>query len=253
MANQSCPRCGTEALPEYKFCLKCGAPLSGGDADASGGSATSKARLILIKGEGGDTASYTLGGREHICGRTNGIVLFPDDETVSPQHSNFFYQEGRLYLKDMGSLNGTYFRVTEPIFLREGDMFITGEEVLIFHDGLGNVPQEKDKEGTTFFGTPTGGSYFILQQILSGGKPGAVYNARKTTVTIGRESCDFSFPDDRFMSHRHATVEYKGDKVVLSDAGSRNGTFFRLRPGEEKALQDGDFLFIGRQLLRVSL
>ncbi|MBM4373364.1 MAG: zinc-ribbon domain-containing protein, partial [Deltaproteobacteria bacterium] len=62
MANLSCARCGTEALPEYKFCLKCGAPLAGA-GDAGAGAAATKARLILIKGEGGDTASYTLGGR----------------------------------------------------------------------------------------------------------------------------------------------------------------------------------------------
>ena len=48
MANQTCPRCGTEALPEYKFCLKCGAPLTGGEGDPAGTHAASKARLILI-------------------------------------------------------------------------------------------------------------------------------------------------------------------------------------------------------------
>lgn len=251
---KKCPRCGTEALPEYKFCLKCGSPLpeSGSKADMVPISQRKKAKLILVKGEGGETASYSLGGREHFCGRQKGIVLFPDDDTVSPLHTNFFYRDDLLLVRDMGSVNGTYIRVKGERLLQEGDFFICGEEIFVFHEGYGVMPDVKDPSGTLFHGTPSPSSYLIIQQMLAGGKPGAVMNSHKKKVTIGREGCDFSFPDDRFMSHHHASLENRDGPVYLVDAGSRNGSFFRLRPDEEYELQDGDFLFVGRQLLKVT-
>jgi pSer/pThr/pTyr-binding forkhead associated (FHA) protein len=250
---KKCQRCGTEALPEYKFCLKCGGPLpaSGSESAMPAASERKKGKLVLIKGEGGETASYGLGGSEHFCGRQKGVVLFPDDDTVSPLHTNFFYRDNRLLVKDMGSVNGTYIRIKGERQLREGDFFICGEEIFICHEGLGTVPIIKDRDGTSFHGTPAGSSYIILQQVLAGGKPGAVFNGHKPMITIGREGCDFSFPDDRFMSHHHSTLENRDGDMFLIDGVSRNGTFFRLRPDEEQELSEGDLLFIGRQLLKV--
>lgn len=253
MDNSSCSRCGSKTLPEYKFCLKCGNPLVPNSTTATGGLAgKGKARLVLVKGDGGDTASYTLGGKEHVCGRNQGIVLFPDDETVSPLHAVFYYRDNELYLQDKGSLNGTYVRVKEPVELSDGDSFICGEQVFSYGEGVGTPPVEKDRNGTVFLGSPGGTIYFTLTQLLAGGKPGLTHAARKPVVTIGRDQADLSFPDDRFMSHAHASIEKEGDLAFLKDANSRNGSFFKLRPSQEFHLIDGDLVFIGRQLLRVA-
>ncbi len=253
--DANCPRCGAQTLPEYKFCLKCGNPLQAAGASPTqvgGMGAKAKARLILVKGEGGDTASYTLGGKEHICGRTQGIVLFPDDETVSPVHAVFFYRDGDLYVQDKNSLNGTYVRIRDEIEMTDGDTFIVGEQVLVYGEGIGKAPAERDKAGTLFLCSPCLDDYFSLTQLLAGGKPGQSIKARKPQLAIGREQADLSFPDDRFMSHRHAMVEKRTGKAFLRDSQSRNGTFFKLRAGTEYHLSDGDFVFIGRQLLKVA-
>jgi len=110
-----------------------------------------------------------------------------------------------------------------------------------------------DDDGTYFSGTPVSSWYFKLVQVLKGGKPGAVHCARKPKVFIGREKADLSFPDDKFMSHKHCLVEYRDSAIWLSDVGSRNGTFMRLRDGEERALAEGDYLFVGRQLVKIAL
>ena len=69
-----------------------------------------KAKLILIRGEGMDGLSFHLKAEQHIVGR-NGQLVFPDDPFVSPKHANFFYRDGKLVVRDEGSLNGVYIRV----------------------------------------------------------------------------------------------------------------------------------------------
>ena len=53
------------------------------------------------------------------------------------------------------------------------------------------------------------------------------------------------------MSAKHATVEMRDNKFFLTDHESRNGTYVRIK--SEQALNHGDYLFIGRKLLRVEL
>ena len=70
-------------------------------------------------------------------------------------------------------------------------------------------------------------------------------------VTIGREDVEIEFPDDRFISGRHCALEFTPTGYTLTDLGSRNGTFVRINAST--TLSNGDFLFLGRQLLRVEV
>ncbi len=255
MKESTCSRCGAQVLPDYSFCMNCGAPVSdvdSGTEQIAGIEHEKKYKLVLIRGDGGQTASYALGGREHVAGREEGIILFPEDDTVSEKHACFFYEEGRLFVKDLGSANGTFVRVSAPVQLKGLDRFISGEQLFMFEEGTTVEPQA-DETGTYFFGTPISNWYFKLTQVLKGGRPGSVHCARKPKITIGREKCDFNFPDDKFMSHRHASVEFKDSAVWLSDVGSRNGSFMRLRNDEKRIINEGDYLFIGRQLIKVAV
>ena len=250
--KRNCSRCGAQLDANWSFCMHCGAPVEDADAgtDAMHGDGEKKFKLVLIRGDGGQTASYALGGTEHTAGRDEGIILFPDDDTVSPAHANFFYKDGRLLVKDLNSVNGTFFKVTTPLQLRQEDRFIAGEQLMFVEEGATVEPQA-DGEGSYFAGTPITSWYFKLVQVLKGGRPGSVHCARKTKVFIGREKADFSFPDDKFMSHKHCMVEYRDGGIWLSDIGSRNGTYMRLRTDEERVLNEGDYLFLGRQLIKV--
>ncbi len=60
-----------------------------------------------------------------------------------------------------------------------------------------------------------------------------------------------NFPNDLYMSASHCKLEEAGGKLTLTDLNSRNGTFVRLKA--EKELSHGDYLFIGRKLLRVEI
>ena len=51
------------------------------------------------------------------------------------------------------------------------------------------------------------------------------------------------------VEQRKARLETRGHETLLKDLNSRNGTYFRIKT--EVPLSNGDYVFIGRQLLRV--
>ena len=53
----------------------------------------------------------------------------------------------------------------------------------------------------------------------------------------------------RSISRVHARLELRGSDWFVKDLNSRNGTYFRIKT--EVPLSNGDYVFIGRQLLRV--
>ncbi|MGZ3428102.1 MAG: FHA domain-containing protein, partial [Polyangia bacterium] len=109
-------------------------------------------------------------------------------------------------------------------------------------------------EGTYFYGSPKRPSRLALTQLLAGGHEGMVFRARNDSLSIGREGNDVNFPDDPFISGRHATVtalDAEGGKFQIADLASKNGTF--LRVSGEAPLFHGDYVFLGQQLLRVEI
>jgi pSer/pThr/pTyr-binding forkhead associated (FHA) protein len=251
-----CTNCGAIIHPGHKFCGKCGTSIEEINAkrpptDLFGPlQQVGKAKLVLIKGEGLDGISYQLNAREHIAGRTQGAILFPDDPFLSPRHSCFFYRDGRLFLRDENSLNGVYLRLREPVPLISGDFFLCGEEIFRF-EAMETDDEPAAPDGTYFFSSPKRRNYFRLVQLLVGGREGLRYHAKRKSLIIGRERCDLNFPLDRFISGSHSKVELTETGYRLSDMGSRNGTF--IRSHNETELHHGDYVFIGQQLLRVEI
>jgi pSer/pThr/pTyr-binding forkhead associated (FHA) protein len=255
--NLICSKCNSLVHPGHKFCGKCGTPVEEfatkrhptnlfGPMQQVG-----KAKLVLIKGEGFDGISYHLNAKEHIAGRSEGAIIFPDDPFLSPRHTNFFYRDGKLFLRDEGSVNGTYVRVRESETMQPGDFFLAGEQIFRF-DVLDPYRDDPDPDGTLFFASPPRPSVFRIVQVLTGGKEGLIYNAKRDALVIGRERSDVNFPIDRYMSGSHTKLEVRGPGAwALTDMGSKNGTFLRVRG--ERELQHGDYVFIGQQLLRVEI
>ena len=250
-----CKECSSPVPPGHKFCGACGTTVPDeylerqvdffGTMQAPG-----KARLILIRGtDGADGLSYLLQGTEHVAGRTNAQIPFPNDTFISERHANFIYRGEKLVVRDEGSLNGVYMRIRQPQPLQPGDQFLCGEQVFRL-DATPKDTSGPDPDQTYFYSSPKRPSPFRVVQMLRGGGEGMVYCARDTSVQIGREDNEMNFPDDIYMSGRHAKVDLAADgSYQLSDLGSRNGTYVRLRG--ERELAHGDYLFVGQQLLRV--
>jgi pSer/pThr/pTyr-binding forkhead associated (FHA) protein len=71
-------------------------------------------------------------------------------------------------------------------------------------------------------------------------------------VTIGREMNDVNFPEDPFISGRHAQIVALEDgRFQVTDLGSKNGTYEKVPRMVQ--LTSGDQIFLGQQLLRVEI
>lgn len=252
--NFVCRSCSTPVPMGHKFCGRCGAAvppeIMGARTQFFGQLQTpGRAKLILIRGEGVEGLSYHLNAETHSVGR-RGELVFADDPFVSPKHANFFYRQSKLVVRDEGSLNGVYVRVRGSVELVPGDLFLAGEQVF----RLEGPPVETDEagpDGTYFYSSPKHAIHFRVTQILHGGAAGATVCARTPTLQIGREGGDLNFPLDLYMSGSHCKLEESGGRYTLSDPSSRNGTFVRVKTEQE--LDHGDYVFIGRKLLRVEI
>jgi pSer/pThr/pTyr-binding forkhead associated (FHA) protein len=252
-----CKECSTPVPSGHKFCGRCGAVVPPAILELrteffGAMQAPGKARLILIRGDAGaDGLSYLLQGTEHVAGRLDGQIVFPDDSWLSPRHANFVYRGEKLVVRDEGSRNGVYVRVRGQVPLEPGDLFLCGEQVF----RLDRTPADSagpEPDMTYFYSSPKRPSPFRITQMLRGGAEGMVVCARENQCSIGREDCDLNFPEDLFMSGSHARVAASPDgSFVLVDVASKNGTFVRIRAEHE--LAHGDYLFLGKQLLRVEI
>jgi predicted Zn finger-like uncharacterized protein len=60
--------------------------------------------------------------------------------------------------------------------------------------------------------------------VIAGPEAGRIFTIEKARVVIGRQEADVSLEDPE-VSRRHAAIEVAGDRVMLVDLGSTNGTF----------------------------
>jgi pSer/pThr/pTyr-binding forkhead associated (FHA) protein len=72
-------------------------------------------------------------------------------------------------------------------------------------------------------------------------------------LTIGRHPDNDIAPKDAAVSKHHAIIERKGEKLILLDKGSRNGTFVNGKRVQSAELYDDDIVKFGNELnVRVS-
>ncbi len=261
MSTSPCPTCGNPVPIGDRFCGQCGArievqpvpsPNAGKTMFFSGVQAAGVAKLVVVKANSADGLAYELGGTEHVVGRSEGAILFPDDPLVSPRHANFFYRDAKLFVRDDNSINGVFVRIRAPARLESGAVFLVGEQLLQVEALPPDFGPQPDAEGTYFYASPKRASKMRVIQRLRGGEIGLIVRARGDSITLGREGHDLNFPDDPFISGRHAEVSIGPDGVfTVTDLGSKNGTFARI--SDESPLEHGDYVFLGQQLLRVEI
>ena len=248
-----CAACQSPIPPGHKFCGRCGEttpePILHLSTSYFGDlQDPSKANLVVIRGEGQEGLSYHLSADEHALGSQAQIQI--DDPFVSPVHANLFYRSGSLTLRDENSINGTYARIRDRVKLSAGDTFLAGDQ-LFRVEPMPTIGEETDATGTFFYGSPSFNSNFRITQILEGNRPGLTLCPRTSRATIGRQGCDMNLIDDPFLSEEHCAIEYEAHGFTLTDLGSRNGTYVRLK-GEQR-VEHSDYFIVGRRLLRVEL
>jgi pSer/pThr/pTyr-binding forkhead associated (FHA) protein len=89
-------------------------------------------RLTQILDGGGVGEVYPLKSGENLVGRESGDITFPFDRYVSGRHARLDVQEGRATLSDLGSSNGTFYRISKSTVLQTGDQLLIGLQLIRF-------------------------------------------------------------------------------------------------------------------------
>lgn len=79
--------------------------------------------------------AYLLSSPDVFLGRERGDILFPRDGFVSGSHAVLSDRNGRGFLKDLVSSNGTFVKAKGETVLRNGDLFLLGRNLLRIHLG----------------------------------------------------------------------------------------------------------------------
>jgi pSer/pThr/pTyr-binding forkhead associated (FHA) protein len=150
MSHVYCPECGFQNPEAANYCSKCGAPLhaaepaeqtqafsalEGGDAFDTLDDIGLDGPALVVRSGGGHTGeSFVPQGGRTMIGRSPDCAVFLDDVTVSRRHALLVEREGRWFVEDQGSLNGTFVnrRRVESSELSDGDELQIGKYRLTF-------------------------------------------------------------------------------------------------------------------------
>lgn len=89
-----------------------------------------------------------------------------------------------------------------------------------------------------------------LARIIVGSVEGEEFPvAMNGITTIGKKFCDVVFPDDPFLSERHASIVHGPDGFFVRDDGSETGIYLRATEGKSIEVSTGDLVRAGKQFL----
>jgi pSer/pThr/pTyr-binding forkhead associated (FHA) protein len=148
-----CRNCGHRNPSDAHFCANCGTPLQddttisftpiqaedeAGEETALPQSELEPGQALLVVQRGPNAGSKFLIDKDvTTAGRHPESDIFLDDVTVSRRHAEFVRRDGNFFVKDVGSLNGTYVnrQRVEEAELATGDELQIGKFKLTFYMG----------------------------------------------------------------------------------------------------------------------
>jgi pSer/pThr/pTyr-binding forkhead associated (FHA) protein len=150
MTHVYCSECGFQNPETANYCSRCGALLEKGDAAVEAtqtfaADEVADAADLLVEGLEGPALVVRFGGgragesfhptsaRTRI-GRSPECEIFLDDVTVSRNHAVLVEDDGRFFVEDEGSLNGTFVnrKRIDRTALENGDEVQIGKYRLTF-------------------------------------------------------------------------------------------------------------------------
>ena len=148
-----CTRCGNRNPDDARFCSNCGHSLQGETTasltpveieDETGEEVFSPAEelqpgqaLLVVRRVPNAGSTLLIDKDVTTAGRHPESDIFLDDVTVSRRHAEIRRKDGRFFVQDLGSLNGTYVNRerVEETELATGDELQIGKFKLVFFAG----------------------------------------------------------------------------------------------------------------------
>jgi pSer/pThr/pTyr-binding forkhead associated (FHA) protein len=254
---KTCANCGKPVDASLPFCPHCGTRVDGEPAKRSS-TATFTARgtgtgpkLALLDESGETKKTFTLDRLEATFGRNEGDFRFHEDVFLSPVHAQIAMRDGQLFVRDLGSRNGTWVFIDGPYRLQDGDTILIGSQLIRFRrlGYPGPHPPEADQTRRLGSFTPSADIAVLAQLRADGSARDTMHLSPARSVKIGRDQGDWVFPYDQTMSGKHAEVRSEDLEFIVLDDGSRNGIAVAVRG--EKPVKAGQRFLIGDQTMRV--
>lgn len=256
------PAGATMAMPAVRTGGATGGGLGGSASPAGGapsatmffGAATAErvAKLVLVRGVSQFGSQWRLQAGETTLGRSQGAVLFPDDENLAERHCRFVFRGPDLWLEPEQTTNGVFLRVRGRAKVGPGDEIVVGAQRLrLLADEDRPMKVEGDATTKTLGSMVKSSPPIALLRVAPDPAQNEVFFRCQRLLTLGRNHCDVNFPRDSFVSERHAQLSFEEDGLVLEDLRSRNGTYTRVR--QPMQLQHGDLVLLGDKVLRIEL
>lgn len=180
--------------------------------------------------------------------KTNNLVI--NDEGVSVFHAELQQEDGKLYLRDTGSVNGTFLN-DEPVSKRTevkvGDTIRLHLVELQIIDPTKAPPEPAPQPVKRDVPKPP-----PLWQVkaMTGVISGRMFPIDGTNV-IGRDPhCDI-IVGGAHVSRRHAEFQIRSGQLWVKDLGSSNGTFVNGKRNDETALQNNDEVKFDAMIFKV--
>jgi pSer/pThr/pTyr-binding forkhead associated (FHA) protein len=197
---------------------------------------------------------YRLAGSGCMIGRSKGAIVFADDPFLSAHHASLLIREGRLFVRDESSVSGLFVSIIGQELIPAGAFFAAGRRLFRY---LGPLPRASVPPGQPVpYGAPVvpNQALYGLEEVLVGGRAGREVISSAPLLTIGRQSCDFTFPEEPGLAPRHCEVSPMADgSAILRDLSGGLGTFVRLPAGLERPLGVGDRFRLGQEVIQVEL
>ncbi|MFH2007625.1 MAG: FHA domain-containing protein [bacterium] len=210
-----CPSCNNDNAGDARFCSECRHPLR----------------------SEGDPAGVGEGAELWIVGRSDRARVQIDLPSVSWEHVAVRNEGDALFVRDLGSTNGTWY-ITDKV------QPVGDEEVRV------------GPEGALLLGSHRLPVSLLLERLgLETQSPQPVELAleeQPAAVTIGRDpGCDLVL-DDPLISRRHVRVSREGEGWRVEDLHSVNGTWLENRRLHDEVVPDTVVLNLGSWEVRLS-
>jgi pSer/pThr/pTyr-binding forkhead associated (FHA) protein len=86
-------------------------------------------RISVLIGKDIDGSAFPLLGDAVTLGRERGDINFPDDGYVSGLHARLHIRGGKFFLADLGSSNGTFFKLRGERLVPSGTFILFGQQL----------------------------------------------------------------------------------------------------------------------------
>lgn len=121
-----CAICGNENREGSFFCSECGAKLHFMGMPAA---------YLVNMNASGEAKRYPVSSRVSYIGREDVNQVVIANEAISKKHAKLMFSDGKFYIEDLSSSNGTFLngtRVHTRTVLRNGDLIRLGAVIVKF-------------------------------------------------------------------------------------------------------------------------